>query len=474
MKKDLSKYQEFLKSKVIQDNATGFKVNVEDLNPMLFDWQKVLVKWALYKGKSALFEDCGLGKTVQQLEWAKWVCKKTKGSILILAPLAVSLQTKREGRKFGIRVNVCKDQKDVKPGINISNYERLHKFDTSSFTGIVLDESGIIKNFAGKIRNQVIELFQNTQYKLCCTATPSPNDFTELGNTAEFLGTMTRTEMLSMFFINDTKDTGTWRLKGHVKDNLFWEWVCSWAVMMRKPSDIGFEDRKFILPPLEIHEHVVPYYGPNKGLLVREAKTLNDRRAARKESLLERVSIAAELANKNEDHWLMWCNLNVESELLKKSIGESVEVKGADTQEHKEISMLDFSENKIKCLVTKPRIGGFGMNWQNCNNMAFVGLSDSYEQYYQAVRRCWRFGQEKTVYAHIITEEREGAVVRNIKRKESDMMKMFDGMIKHMSELTKKELTHTSKTKTDYFPQIEMKLPTFIKAKKLKLKRRKK
>jgi len=477
MDKDLSKYQEFLRSKVIQDNATGFKVNVENLNPMLFDWQKVLVKWALYKGRSALFEDCGLGKTVQQLEWAKWVCQKTKGQVLILAPLAVSLQTKREGRKFGIRVNVCKDQDDVRSGINISNYERLHKFDTSHFAGIVLDESGIIKNFAGKIRNQVIELFQNTQYKLCCTATPSPNDFTELGNTSEFLGVMTRAEMLSMFFINDTSNTGTWRLKGHVKDNKFWEWVCSWAVMIRKPSDIGFEDGKFILPPLEIHEHVVPYYGPNKGLLVREAKTLNDRRAARKESLTERVSIAVDLANQSEDHWLMWCNLNVESELLKKSIDKSVEVKGADTQEHKETSAIWFSENNKKdkkVLVSKPRIFGFGLNFQSCNNMAFVGLSDSYEQYYQAVRRCWRFGQERTVHAHIITEEREGAVVRNIKRKESDMMKMFDGMIKHMSELTKKELVHTSKTKTDYFPQIEMKLPTFIKNKRLKLKRRKK
>lgn len=471
----MNKYQHFLNTKKIQNKATGFKVETEKLNCMLFDWQKVLVKWSLYKGRSALFEDCGLGKTIQQLEWSKQIHNKTKKDILILAPLAVSLQTQREGEKFDITVNVCKDQSEVKPGINITNYERIHKFNTSHFIGIVLDESSILKNFAGKIRNQIIELFQTTPYKLCCTATPSPNDFTELGNTAEFLGVMTRPEMLSMFFINDTKldSTGKWRLKGHVKNNLFWEWLCSWSVMMRNPSDIGFTDNNFILNPLKIHKRIVLYHESTEGLFVKEAKTLEDRRKARKESLPERVLKAAKLVNQSDDTWIVWCNLNNESKLLKENIYQSVEVTGSDSQEHKEKSMLDFSENKIKCLITKPKISGLGMNWQNCSNVIFVGLSDSFEQYYQAIRRCWRFGQKKTVNVYVITGEREGAVVRNIKRKETDMMLMFEVMANHMSRLTKKEILHTTNIKTDYFPNIEMKLPAFINKTK-KLNRRKK
>lgn len=458
----MKSYSDFLQSKVVTHDASGFDVPIEDLNPMLFDWQKVLVRWALYKGRAAIFADCGLGKTPMQLEWANQIVKKTGGKIIILAPLAVSTQTQREGVKFGIGVNVCKDQSDVMPGINITNYERLHRFDPDSFVGIVLDESSIIKNFTGKIRNQIIDSFLMTPLKLACTATPSPNDYTELGNTSEFLGVMTRPEMLAMFFINDTSDTGTWRLKGHVKSNLFWKWLASWSVMMRKPSDIGFDDDGFILPPLRIQEHVIPYTGSKTGLFVEPAGTLTERRDARRESMPERVKVAADLANSNGAVWIAWCNLNAESEMLKQTINNAVEIKGADTHEHKEASMLHFSENKIKCLVTKPKISGFGMNWQNCNHVAFVGLSDSYEQFYQAIRRCWRFGQTEPVHAHIITGEREGAVVANIKRKEADMAAMFDGIIGHMSEITKQELKHTERDSTPYSPQIEMLLPKFM------------
>ncbi|KKM03273.1 hypothetical protein LCGC14_1776090 [marine sediment metagenome] len=455
-------YQDFLKSKTLKYDAVGFEVSVDDLNPMLFDWQKVLVRWALYKGRAALFADCGLGKTPMQLEWARRIHERTGGDILILAPLAVSKQTRREGQKFGINVTVCADQSNVKSGINITNYERLQRFDPSLFIGVVLDESSILKNFAGKIRNQIIDSFQSIQYKLCCTATPAPNDFTELGNTSEFLGVRTRSEMLSMFFINDAGDTGKWRLKGYVNDNIFWEWLCSWGIMMRRPSDIGYDDDDFILPPLHIHEHVIPYHGSKTGLFVEPATTLSERRAARKESLLARVLKTAELANQNGEVWLAWCNLNAESESLTSHIDNAVEVKGSDTPEHKESSLLAFAENEIRCIVTKPKIAGLGMNWQNCSNMAFVGLSDSYEQFYQAIRRCWRFGQTKPVHAHIITGEREGAVVENIKRKEADMMAMFDGMIKHMAELTKKELGHTQKEIVEYHPNIDMRLPTFM------------
>ena len=458
----MMEYKRFLEKKAINYGSSGFKVLSEDLNNKLFDWQRELVRWALYKGRSALFEDCGLGKTAQQLEWGKHISSHTGGDVLILAPLAVSLQTKREGVKFGIEVNVCRSQDDVIGGINITNYENLDNFDPAHFTGIVLDESSILKNFTGKYCNKIIESFINTPYKLACTATPSPNDYTELGTTAEFLGVMTRPEMLSMFFINDAGDTGTWRLKGHVKDNLFWEWLSSWAVMIRKPSDIGYDDNGFVLPPLIIHEHVVPFNGCRETLFVEPARTLSDRRKARSECLDERVSIASNMANQSEEKWVMWCNMNAESSALKASINGAVEVTGSDNQDYKEISLLSFSKGEIKVLVTKPRIAGFGMNFQNCSNMAFVGLSDSYEQFYQAVRRCWRFGQPNPVHAHIITGEREGNVVDNIKRKEADASAMFDGMVSHMATFIKKELSGFKQNKTDYTPKIEMKLPAFM------------
>lgn len=458
-----TEYSDFLAKKAICSDPSGFSVDVEELNPMLFDWQRVIVRWAIYKGRAALFQDCGLGKTPEQLEWAWQVHKKTGGNVLILAPLAVSIQTQREGIKFGIPVNVCKSQPDAKPGINITNYERLHRFDACSFVGVVLDESSILKSYTGKVRNQIISSFLNTPYKLACTATPAPNDYTELGNTSEFLGVMTRSEMLAMFFINDAGDTGQWRLKGHVKDNIFWRWISSWAIVMRKPSDIGYDDDKFKLPPLKIHEHVIRYKGSVNGtLFVDEAKTLTERRDARRESMPERVSVAADLANSDDNVWLLWCNLNAESEMLSKKIIQAVEVRGSDNPAHKENSMLNFSDNKIKCLVTKPKIAGFGMNWQNCNHVAFVGLSDSYEQFYQAIRRCWRFGQTKTVHAHIITGEREGAVVANIKRKEKDMDDLFSGILTNMRDLLKTELHQTKKNSTEYNPKVKMELPSWI------------
>jgi hypothetical protein len=429
---------------------------------MLFDWQRVLVRWALGKGRCAIFADCGLGKTPIQLVWADLVHKHTGQDILILAPLAVSKQTQREGVKFGIHVTVCKSQEDVQPGINITNYERLHLFDPSKFVGVVPDESGIMKNFAGKIRNQLIDMFRSTPYKLCCTATPAPNDYPELGSHCEFLGVMTRSEMLSMFFINDTGDTGKWRLKGHVAENKFWEWLCSWAVMIRKPSDIGFDDGEFILPPLNIIEHRVKYDGPTYSLFVEPARTLTERRQARKESLADRISAASEIIKSSDQIWLVWCNLNAESEGMAASVPGAVEVTGSDSPEHKETSMLAFSDGQIRCLVSKPKIAGFGMNWQNCNNMVFVGLSDSYEQFYQSVRRCWRFGQKKAVNAHIVIGEREGAVVENIKRKERDMAAMFDGMVRHMADIMKQEIRKTEREQTDYNPTVEMKLPKFL------------
>jgi len=399
----------------------------------------------LKKGKACIFAGTGLGKTFIQLEWAKQIYKHTKGKILILAPLAVSQQTKREGLKLGIDVNICKSKDDVKPGINITNYERINRFDCDEFVAVVLDESSILKSFTGKIRNDIIESFIKTDFKLACSATPAPNDYMELGNHAEFMNIMSYNEMLAMFFVHDGGNTSQWRLKGHaIKD--FWEWVSSWAVMLTDPSDLGYDDKQFILPKLSINQCIVD----KSNFIVKEAKTLLERRQARKKSIKERVEYTANLVNNSDDTWVVWCDLNSESDMLKKNIVDAVEVKGSDSIEHKENSMNSFSNGEIRVLVTKPSIAGFGMNWQHCNNMVFVGLSDSFEKYYQAVRRCWRFGQKKPVNVFVVTCEKEGSVVKNIKRKERMFDKMLKGMIANTQEFTSSNLHEKNLLKNEY------------------------
>jgi len=462
-------YRQFLESKKITVKSSGFEISKDSLNPMLFDWQKDITRWALKKGKAALFEDCGLGKTPQQLEWANQVHKHTGGDILLLAPLAVSKQTKREGEKFGIKTNICRTQADVKPGINITNYEMLEHFNPDKFVGIVLDESSILKSFTGKIRTQIIETFINTPYKLSCTATPAPNDFMELGNQSEFLGVMNRVEMLSTFFVHDGSDTAKWRLKGHAEDK-FWEWIASWAVVIGKPSDLGYDDGDFILPPLNMYEHIVKVNGILEAengqltMVANIAQTLNERRAARRNSMQGRVEKAAELVNNSSEQWLVWCDLNAESEKLSWAITGSVEVKGSDKNEHKETSMIEFAESNIKALVTKPSIAGWGMNWQNCRNMIFVGLSDSYEMLYQAIRRCWRFGQDKEVNVHIVIGEQEGAVKANIERKEKDYEKMFSEMVKHTQDILTKEVHSTVRMSEEYEANSKIVIPQWLRS----------
>ena len=459
----MNNYKKFLAKKQIVDQKSGFEIELSDLNPMLFDWQKVIVRWALARGRAALWEDCGLGKTPQQLEWANQIFKKEKEPILILAPLAVAQQTKKEGEKFNIAVNIATSDCDIKNGINISNYEKLHKFNPSKFIGVVGDEISIIKNFAGKIRNEMIDMFGKTKYRLGCSATPSPNDWPEFGNHCEFLGIMTRSEMLATFFINDTKDTGTWRMKGHVKDNIFWKWMASWAIMITKPSDIGFEDGDFILPEIKYHQHIIPTKErPKFGFFPEIARTMDERRKVRRETVEIRCKTAAELINSNDDRWVAWCNLNPESELLTKLICNSLEVAGKHKDEVKSKRMLNFANGKLKRIVTKPKIAGLGMNWQICNKAAFVGLSDSWEQFYQACRRIWRFGQKNPVDIHIFIEEREGAVLKNIKRKEAKAKSMIEAMVVYMKEITKKELGCTKRTMIEYKPQKEMELPEWM------------
>lgn len=428
-------YAQFLSAKAITDPATGLK-DVPALNPMLFDFQKDIVRWALRRGRAAIFADCGMGKTPMQLEWAKHI----PGEVLILAPLAVSAQTVREGDKFGVPVGYARNDDQIKERITITNYEMLEHFDVTRFSGIVLDESSILKAYDGKTRTAIIDGFAQTPFRLACTATPAPNDYMELGNHAQFLGAMSYTEMLSMFFVHDGGETQKWRLKGHAESE-FWRWLCSWAVMIRKPSDLGYEDGEFKLPQMVMHDVTVKVDKPTSGMLFAiEAETLQERIAARRDTVAERVQHCAAIANATTKPFLVWCNLNSESEALVKAIPGAVEVKGSDSIESKEKNLLAFSRGELRCMVTKPSIAGHGLNWQHCADMAFVGLSDSYEQFYQAVRRCWRFGQKKTVNVHVICAETEGAVVQNIKRKEREALQMAENMVEHMKDLNAEAL----------------------------------
>jgi hypothetical protein len=456
-------YQEFLQQKQLIVPAVGIDVDVNEINPILFGFQRDIIVWGLKKGRSALFEGCGLGKTFQQSEWGRLVHKYTQGNVLILAPLAVSSQTVEEGRKLDINVNLCQSQAQVKPGINITNYEMLSHFNPDEFAGIVLDESSILKAYDGKMRTEIIEAFRNTPFKLACTATPAPNDYMELGNHAEFLGVMTRTEMLSMFFVHDGGDTSKWRLKGHAVDK-FWQWVASWAVMMQKPSDLGYSDDGFELPPLNIHQVTIESGKiPDGVLFAIAAQTLQERQQARAATVKERSEACASIVNVLNEPWIVWCNLNSESEELTRKILDAVEIRGSHSVEYKEAKMNGFTSGEFLKLVSKPSICGFGMNWQHACKMAFVGLSDSFEEYYQAVRREWRFGQKNPVDVYIITTEQEGAVVDNIKRKERDFEEMLSGMISATQEITRANIQSTKRDTADYNPQMEMDIPGWLK-----------
>ena len=446
-------YNEFLNNKKLILESRGFDIDKNELNPKLYEFQKDIVRWSLAKGRSCIFADCGLGKTPMQLEWANQINQRTGGKVLILAPLAVAKQTQREGRKFGIKTQICESQYDAIDGINITNYEKLDRFEANKFTGIVLDESSILKSYTGKVRSSIIDNFSQTPYKLACTATPAPNDYMELGNHSEFSGVMTRSEMLAMFFVHDGSETSKWRLKGHAED-VFWQWMASWSVFIDNPINLGYQMDGYNLPPLNITEIIVDGDKPTS-----EKLSLTERRNARKSSMQMRCEKTAEIARNSDGQCLIWCDMNDESKLLKSLIDESVEVKGSDKAEHKSKSMLDFSDGNLKCLITKPSIAGFGMNWQNCNTMIFTGLSDSYEKYYQALRRCWRFGQEKPVNVYIVISAKEGCVKENIERKETDFMKMQNAMIELTKEITKKELKKTCRISTPYNPAQKMMLP---------------
>lgn len=441
-------YESFLARKAVIDPPTGVDGDAE-LNSAMFAFQSDIVRWALRRGRAAVFADCGMGKTLMQLDWARVVSQHTGRPVLILAPLAVAKQTVGEGAKFGIDAHYCRAQGLVRPGINVTNYEMLEHFDPAAFGGVVLDESSILKAYDGATRTKIIDSFNATPFRLAATATPAPNDFMELGNHAEFLGVMSRVEMLSMFFVHDGGETQNWRLKRHA-ENDFWRWLASWSVMIRMPSDLGYENGAFELPPIRRHQVTVRAKASDGMLFAMQASSLQERLSARRDSLAERVMACADVVNDSHEPWVVWCNLNAESDALEKAIPDAVAVSGADTIETKEKRLGDFVAGRCRVLVTKPTICGFGMNFQHCHNVAFVGLSDSWEQYYQAVRRCWRFGQTKAVNVHLITADTEGAVVANIERKERDAERMAEKIVEHMKDSMKENLRGLVRTTDAY------------------------
>ena len=462
----MTDYQKFLKKKEITYVPAGFEC--DETNEALFGWQNDVVRWALRKGKCAIFSDCGTGKTRMLLQWAAMVHKHEERPVLILCPLAVAQQTREEGLKCGITVKVVRDQKECENGLNVTNYEMLQHFEPDFFCGVVLDESSIIKHKDGKTRQMIQDMFEDTPFKLCCTATPAPNDFMELGTHSQFLGVMRQTEMLATFFMHDGGETQNWRLKRHAEKKFF-EWVAGWAACFKRPQDIGYMEEGYELPELRIHEEVVESTETEliDGQIMMFApvgKTLLERRSARRNSLEARVAKAAEIANATEEQVLVWCDLNVESKKLTEAIRGAVEVEGSMPLEEKEAGIVGFLQGKNRVLVSKPSIAGFGVNAQNAHIEIFVGLSDSFEQYYQAVRRCWRFGQTKPVDVYIITSDAEGAVKENIQRKQADAERMTDELIGFTREFITSDIRQTKRDADEYFAFERMEVPAWLSA----------
>lgn len=448
-------YDEFVRSKIQTVKKSGFTPQLP-ANPMMFDWQWRVTEWAIKTGRSALFEDCGMGKTFQQIEWARHVAALTNGPVMILAPLAVGAQTIREGKKFGVEIKHARQPEEVGPtGIYITNYERIELFEDviTRLSGVVLDESSILKSFDGKTRRLLTRLFLHTPYKLCCTATPSPNDFTELGQHAEFLNVCTRTQMLATWFINDTFDTGDWRLKKHAEKD-FWQWVASWAACVAMPSDAGGDDSKFQLPPLTVEQVIVESETPEPKdgdlLWVACALSATEMRKAKRLSLAQRVSKAVEMAAAHDGAVIIWCDTNDESNELALAIPDSVEVIGSDRMEHKETKLNQFAEGRARVLITKPSIAGFGMNFQHCHRVIFVGVTYSFEDFYQAVRRSYRFGQTKPVHVSVISTHADDSVFRVLNRKirqhatmQTQMRKAAVDFLTNTNNPKMKETIHT-------------------------------
>ncbi len=436
-------YAEFLRGKSQYGADSGFEPLW--MPDAAFDFQKCLASWALRKGRGAIYADCGLGKTLMQLIWAHNVVLKTNKPVLLLTPIAVGHQTLSEADKFGIPAERSRDGKVSKPTVIISNYERLHYFDSSQFSGVVCDESSILKNFDGATRKAITEFMRCVPYRLLCTATAAPNDFIELGSSSEALGYLGHTDMLGRFFKNDSntikpfqyglrnqEEGGKWRLKGHA-DVPFWRWVCSWARALRRPSDVGGSDIGFELPPLVETEELVEMAGAAPGMLFTlPAVGLTEQRAERRRTIQPRCERVAELTE-HSDSALAWCHLNVEGDLLTKLIPGAIQVSGKDSDEAKEEAFMAFTSGQARVLVTKPSVGAWGLNFQHCAHVTFFP-SHSFEQHYQGIRRCWRFGQKRSVRADVVTSEGERGVLDSLKRKAAQADKMFSRLVDLMNQ----------------------------------------
>ncbi len=442
-------YDDFIRTKT--QWAKGDGIACESLPSFLFDFQAYLVDWALRRGRSAIFADCGLGKTAMQLAWANEVVKEENKPVLIMAPLAVVPQTIEEGERFGIEIF-----RDANAGkINITNYQRLDRFNPSDYCGVICDESSILKSYSGSTRTAIIEFMKHAKYRLLCSATPSPNDFMELGNSVEALGIMRRVEMLATYFVHDGGETSKWRLRGHAEDP-FWAFVASWARALRSPSDVGFDSSAFVLPKLSIESHVLASKPMPGYLFAMEAMTLNDQRSERKETIERRCQTVAAIANANAEPFIAWCSLNDESKMLTKLIDSSIEICGSMSDEEKEEAFTAFRKGDARSIVTKPSMAAFGMNWQHCNKMSFFP-SHSHEQFYQAVRRCWRFGQKKNVVAHVVTTEAEEQIVANLQRKERQSKELFERIVSNMA-------SHYEHRTSEYLAERKIEVPSWLSA----------
>lgn len=466
-------YTNFIEARRFEDVKSGFSIELEDTHHSLKPHQRYLVRWACAKGRAAIFADTGLGKSRLMCEWGKQVAAHTGGRILFLSPLAVAMQTVDEAIRVDLDVKYLREESSIvqeaamlgmdlrRAAIDtgnqfiITNYEMLHNFDLTLFDGVVLDESSILKNFDGRLRKRITDQCESVPYKLSCTATPSPNDYMELGTQAEFLGVMSRPEMLAMFFQHDSNQTSKWVLKGHGRRK-FWEWMATWAVFIQSPEDLGLDGSEYVLPPLNIEYHEIPTDHP-------VANTLTERRDAKKASMADRVEYAARTTvGAGDEPVVVWCHLNDESAALTSAIPGAVEIKGADKPDHKEKRMIDFTRGNTRVLVTKPSIAGFGLNWQHCNTVVFAGMTDSFEQFYQAIRRCYRFGQKRPVTVHCFLSSAERNVVENLQRKEQQHNELSKSLREFMNVHMQKEVVGTLREYDDHDTRENIKLPEFL------------
>jgi superfamily II DNA or RNA helicase len=442
-------YAGFIESKALHSKPSG--VVPGSLSPVLYGFQSALTDWAIRRGRAAIWADCGLGKTLMQLEWARHI--RSNGRVLIVAPLGVVEQTQIEAEKLGMEV-IRRTSPGIEP-YQITNYQRLHHFVAEPYTGIVLDESSILKSIDGKTRTMLLREFTHIPHRLCCTATPAPNDIAELANHAEFLGVMTRAEMLAHFFVHDADGrdatAGAWRLKGHAQDS-FWRWVASWGSFVRKPSDLGFDDDGFVLPELSIEEDVVSCdWRPDGHLFATSGGGLSADRAARRASIDVRVGRLAEMIRSSDDQAIVWCGLNDEGRRLAAVLDDACAlIEGATDDDEKVSREQRWRRGDVQTLITKPQMFGFGLNWQHCHRVYFLGIGHSYEQYYQAIRRCWRFGQEWPVAVRIVVSEAELGVAANVRRKELEAARLAEGIVEHMGDAMREELHLGEKKQAPY------------------------